>query len=467
MIKNLVILLLLIPFEIFGQGKVNHLFEELPSDSTYHNDLTSHTSLKPIINYDPSPSKKLILNGLADMNASYDTSFAYRAGLGLEIDYMPTSKWHIRLAAVQGYGNQQPGVYPKSFLRFDDPSGYGYTDIRSRMSFTPNKFFNFQIGLDHNFIGEGSRSLLLSDYGTSYPFALIRTHFWRLEYNVMYQFLREGSPGHWDSKFAATHHLSFNASKWLNIGLFESVLFQPVDTNLRRGFDVEYLNPVIFYRPQEYSLGSSDNVIMGIDLSAKFANHTLYGQFVIDEFSLTELKAKSGWWANKYGAQLGVKGHYLNNTLFSRLEYNFMRPYTFSHISEALNYGNQGYPISHPYGANFMEILAELKYQKEKLLLKLFANYVLTGLDHNGYSYGGNIYQNYANHPNEFGNFIGQGIQQNRAKIMITGAYQLLKNGKLNVFVENHFNFIAQNNQMSYQVVAGVRSFLWNDYRNY
>ena len=33
------------------------------------------------------------------------------------------------------------------------------------------------------------------------------------------------------------------------------------------------------------------------------------------------------------------------NNFFYRLEYNFARPYTYAHLSEEFNYGNQGFCI--------------------------------------------------------------------------------------------------------------------------
>src|SRR3989338_10397890 len=93
--------------------------------------------------------------------------------------------------------------------------------------------------------------------------------FWRIEYSILYQFLREGQSKQWEGKFASSHHLSFNATKWLNLGIFESVIFQPKDTAVNRGFDAEYLNPLVFYRPQEYSLGFFGNERFFVQVSAK------------------------------------------------------------------------------------------------------------------------------------------------------------------------------------------------------
>src|SRR3989338_116084 len=293
--------------------------------------------------------------------------------------------------------------------------------------------------------------------------------FWRIEYSILYQFLREGQSKQWEGKFASSHHLSFNATKWLNLGIFESVIFQPKDTAVNRGFDAEYLNPLVFYRPQEYSLGSSDNVLLGVLLSAKLKKHMIYGQFILDEFVLAEIRAHSKWWANKYGGQFGFKGRFVsgNNKFFYRLEYNFVRPYTYAHISDEINYGNQGNPLAHPYGSNFMELLGELKWSNGKWWVNVFANYFSRGADNNGYSYGGDIYASYTLRPYEYGHKIGQGVHFNGTKTLVTVGYEILKHGKLNAFIENHFNYTTLDNRLKYTVVVGVRSLLWNDYRNY
>ncbi len=75
--------------------------------------------------------------------------------------------------------------------------------------------------------------------------------------------------------------------------MFEAIIFENRDTLGRKfTYDVNYLNPVIFYRPVEYSIGSGDNVLMGLNFKYKiFNNHLLYGQFVIDEFLLKEIRA--------------------------------------------------------------------------------------------------------------------------------------------------------------------------------
>ena len=452
-----------------GQGEIGRIFEELPEDTLIKKELRWHSSLKPAIRVGNNTKNELHVSGLADINYLYDTDSKVRMGAGAEFSALLENKWHIRLAAVQGYTTTYS--LPKSYLSKTIDQGALYTDIRSRVSYTPNHIFNFQVGVDHNYLGEGARSLLLSDYGNPYPFGLIRANFWRFEYAVLYQFMRERDQQRWEGKFASSHHISFNAAKWLNIGIFETVIFQPKDTLLNRGFDVEYLNPFVFYRPQEYSLGSSDNVLLGLDFSADIKNYTIYGQMILDEFYLSELRARTGWWANKFGGQLGTKARYSigKHKFFCRAEYNFVRPYTYAHLSEDLNYGNQGYGLAHPYGANFMEALGEIKWNHEKWSARLFVNYFLYGRSKDGKNYGGNIYEPYTNRPYEYGHFIGQGDQLNGTNIILTSAYRITKHGNLQAFMENHLRlrYSKSGNTSNYMFVMGIRSLLWNDYRNY
>lgn len=452
----------------FGQGEVNYLYEELPHDSVPTTSIKTHTGLKPEIRRTSgNEGSYLKLEGLADLNYYQKVQGEYKTGLGFNLTSSINDKWYIRLAGVQGLSSFSGISSPKSYLTFkNDSLSSWYTDIRSRISFTPNHIFNFQTGLDHNFVGEGSRSILLGDYGKPYPFAMARARFWRVEYSVLYQFMHEQNGDEIEGKYAASHHLSFNPAKWMNVSIFESVIFQPKDSLLNRGFDVEYLNPFVFYRPQEYSLGSADNVLLGLDVSGRWRSHVFYGQFMFDEFYLSEIRAGSGWWANKYGGQIGAKGRLLNNDLFYRVEYNFVRPYTYAHKTNELNYGNQGTVLAHPYGANFMELVGEVKWQKEKFLAKLFLNYFLTGAN-NGANQGTDIYASYNFRPDDYGHFIGQGTQINGLNCILTGSYKIHSMGNLHGFVENHFRYNTLDDKIRYQLVVGLRSMLWNDHRNY
>jgi hypothetical protein len=462
---------------LYAQSKVGFVMEEMPLDTVFTPSINEHTSVKPILRDKLrhsilSQSNKLQRFGIQVIS---DAAFfgadesSYRLGAGVLLECAPSEKWYARLAGVQGLTDASNNLLPVSYISTIQNKHTLYTDVRSRISYTPNEIFNFQGGLDKNFIGEGSRSLFLSDYGKAYPFGMIRTKFWRLEYSMIYQFFKEETPKGWLNKNGATHYISFNVTKWLNVGVFETVVFLPKDTMLNRGYDAEYLNPSVFFRPQEYSMGSSDNVLLGASFSAKHKSHMLYGQFILDEFFLAEIKAKSGWWANKYGGQVGIKGRIKKQgiPLFYRIEYNVLRPYTYAHLNSGQNYGNLGTVLAHPLGANFMEILGEVKAQKGKWNAKLFASYFLLGLDKAGFSYGGNIYQAYTNRPYDYGHFIGQGKGNNGVRALLQVGYCLHPSTNLNAFIENQFRYDSAFDRYSFIGLIGIRSQLWNDYRNY
>ena len=111
--------------------------------------------------------------------------------------------------------------------------------------------------------------------------------------------------GAYKQKFMAIHYLSWNVSKKLNIGFFETVIW---DNANDRGFDVNYLNPLIFYTAVEFSTGSrAGNTLLGLSLKYKHQKYFLYSQLLIDEFRISEITSTNGWWANKNGIQIGAK----------------------------------------------------------------------------------------------------------------------------------------------------------------
>jgi hypothetical protein len=471
-IRNLFILLFA-PLITFGQGTIRYLTEELPLDSVPKPSIEDHSSIWPKLERNFKFKQCLGALPMGDVAYAFDkdspSSLYFRHGLGIQTDLKISPNWYARI----GY-NFASLSNDTNYL---DTRSYSYTrkqdkiplshNLLGRISYTPNHIFNFQLGLDRNFIGEGNRSLFLSDYGKPYPFAQIRARFWHIEYLVMYQFFSENYKLKQQSKYGAMHYLSWNVTKWLNVGVFETVVFQPKDTLLNRGYELEYLNPVIFYRPQEYAIGSSDNVLLGLSLSAKWKQHTFYGQLILDEFLLSEIKARSGWWANKYGAQLGIKGRFKlkKEKFFYRIEGNAVRPYTYSHLNALQNYGNAGYTLAHPYGGNFAEILGELKWQNKKWSIKTFFSYGIQGLDKNGKSYGGDIYQPYTNRPNDYQNEIGQGLKNNFVRNQWYVCYAI--QGIHQVFAEINLRYDSAYSRFSLLPLIGFRTNLWNDYRNY
>ena len=83
--------------------------------------------------------------------------------------------------------------------------------------------------------------------------------------------------------------LNIGKKNKLTVSIFETVMWAP---SASRGYELAYLNPVLFIRPVENSLGSPDNVLLGSNVRWKInQQNTLYGQVMLDELLLDEVRA--------------------------------------------------------------------------------------------------------------------------------------------------------------------------------
>ncbi|MGI4742315.1 MAG: capsule assembly Wzi family protein [Janthinobacterium lividum] len=323
-------------------------------------------------------------------------------------------------------------------------SAYDFFTARGGVTYAATKHINVQFAHDRNFIGNGYRSLILSDYGAPYFFLKFNTRVWKFNYqNIFAELTARRSISGLDSlypkKYLALHHLSFDVTNNFNIGVFES----EISGGPGRGLELQYLNPVIFYRAIEQQVGSTDNALLGLDFKWNIKHRAqLYGQLVLDEFKLKEVLAGNGWWANKQAFQLGGKlldvGGVRNLDL--QLEFNYIRPYTYQHENIYTAYEHYQQPLAHPMGANITEVLGVLSYQPlPRLNLVAKAFYSVQGLDAQApggaavlTNYGSNPLLSYNTRPAEYGNRTGQGDKNRLLHADFTASYQ----PRLNLFLD-------------------------------
>lgn len=362
--------------------------------------------------------------------------------------------------------------------------GFDYNMANGYISYSPSKYFNFQFGSGKHFIGDGYRSLLLSDNAFNYPFFKITTTVWKIKYLNLFMQLQDlpkdlpynlqndleytGDLG-FDKKYAAIHYLDFKINKRLSLGIFEAIIFEARDTTNNRGFELAYLNPIIFYRPAEYSIGSPDNAYLGFNASYLVGSRNkLYGQFILDEFKFSEMTAGNGWWANKYGYQIGIKFYdFLKiKNFYLQFEYNRVRPYTYSHKTSIQSYGHYNQPLAHPLGANFTEFLTIIKYHRERFYLNYKFIYAKYGQDPEGKNYGTDIFKSYENRVQDFNNEIGQGITTNLFYNNLELSYLINPSYNLN-FVVGYSSRIEDNEwgkDVTNHIYIGLRTSIDNFY---
>lgn len=345
------------------------------------------------------------------------------------------------------------------------------------LNYNVNKYLNITLGQDKNFVGDGYRSMLFSDVASPYPFLRLTGTLGNVKYMAMWsQFQDPLSPvlsydNGFRKKWGAFHYLDWNVNNRLSVGFFDAIIWQGADEYGRRGFDVSYLNPIIFLRTVEGINGSPDNALIGFTSKYKLlSNMTVYGQFVADEFTAKEVFKGDGYWANKFAYQLGIKGFdaFKIKDLNYLLEFNTARPFTYSQRNSLLNYGHYTEALAHPMGANFREFLTIWNYQVKKWAFSAQANYANYGLD-NGQNVGKDINASYDTRAMQNGYKTGGGLKTDFA--YVDGRVSYVINPKYNLRLEAGAIFRQEKNSLmkdkTTMVTFGLRSSFRNIYQDF
>ena len=377
--------------------------------------------------------------------------------------------------AIRGKGNYKD--YRSRV--FDSVRGFDYGFATAYLGYELSKSTRIEIGHNRHFIGHGIRSLLLSNSANNYFNVRLDVKFWKLHYQSIFAELSSISARFnfanalLPKKYMVNHYLSIKPLPNLELGIFEAIIF-----SRENNFELQYLNPVIFYRTLEHQLDSPDNVLLGLngkwDL---FQTVALYGQFILDEFRLNQFFSGDGWWGNKWGLQAGV--HYLNvlgmDDLDLQLEYNRVRPWTYTHWQEVegfegvtvSNYSHYNQPLAHPLGANFTELVVQLRYALGRKL-SLTARHVLA---HQGLSLGKDAGQDILVNSNrrigELGHAQNQGDLQTQQLTRLLASYTLTRGLYWDVEIHHRLQSNALSETSTFYWGTGLRynvSRTWVDY---
>jgi hypothetical protein len=394
----------------------------------------------------------------SNSKTTYLTTYGFQAGGTVSKKFYYNVTGYINQAIfpsyLQAYINQV-GVVPGQAVESNGGNVSSWSYLTAIASYTPVKYLNITLGRDKTFIGDGYRSMLLSDYAAPYPFLKLTATLGNVKYMVMWADFNDPMNANLNSytnnrtKFGVFHYLDWNISNRLSFGFYDSLIWSGTDeTGLPRGFEVSYLNPIIFLRPVEASNGSPDNALIGFTGKYKITDGiTAYGQFSLDEFEAKNFFSSKGSSRNKYGWQLGIRGANLFGVknLNYLLETNTAKPYTYSERSVVQNYSESSEPLAHPWGANFREAVGLLNYSYKRFDFSGEVDFGRYGFDINGLNYGKNIFENYTSParaivtngvgPNASdGNYTSQGITTNLSYLEGKVAYVL--NPKYNLRIE-------------------------------
>jgi hypothetical protein len=357
-------------------------------------------------------------------------------------------------------------VYGEGFVkRFGSTNGLDYFGSRAYLTYQPWEGLRIKFGKDRSFWGNGHQSLLLSDFAADYLLLTLTARIWKLEYvshfGQMIDFIQDknDTEGAFPRKFGAFHQLSYQPNSRLSVGFFEAVMYSPNLPNMPRGVELQYFNPIIFYRTAEQYIGSPDNSVLGLHAKYNLWQRVqAYGQFLLDDYNYGKRSEGSGYWGNKTGWQLGLK--YVDvlgiPSLDLQAEYNRVRPFTYQHFNAASNYSHYGQHLGHAAGANLYDYHLILRYHPYPAW-NLVASYsfLRKGLDQDGLNYGGDVRLPFVNRPGDFDQQVAQGMQLDVHQVYGRLSYQLWN---LDAYLEGEARYRQSNELRSLSFLVGLRT---------
>jgi hypothetical protein len=243
-------------------------------------------------------------------------------------------------------------------------TGYDFAFAEGTLSIVPKKWLNFQLGNGNQFIGNGYRSLFLSDFSGNYPFlkSELLAFNGKLQYQVIYASLTNpyrlsvfSTPeASYERKIGVFHYLDYTINKDLNISLFEGSNWRSTDSSGTHRPNYLFLNPVIASNSLiKGSDANNYNSILGFGADYTLGKTKFYTQFLLDN--------------NKVSTQLGLKSYDLFiDKLDIRLEYNQSPNNSYLTTNKRYNYAHNNISLAHPFVAGFKEIVGIVSYQRNR-----------------------------------------------------------------------------------------------------
>jgi hypothetical protein len=412
-----------------------HLFDVQTKDYTFYGDVIADLQL----GRDFSGKRSTYLNS---------RGFQFGGTVGTKFSFY-TSGFEDQ-AKFPGYYNDVvnanafvPGqAYARHYTgQAQDSQDWSY--VTATVSYTPIKQLNITLGQDKMFVGDGYRSLLLSDYAANMPLLRLTANLGSVQYMMAWAYLEDLKAPKFDQlgsnrrKWALFHYLDWNVSNRVSLGFFNALITPEADDQgNKRGFDVNFINPLVFSSGLGSSGSPKDNVFMGFTGKYKIFDKTaIYGQLLLDRFKFNDFFSGNNL-DNTNGVQLGIRGAdiFKVNRLNYLFEFNTVKPYTYSNTQTLNNYTFFGDPLAHPFGANFREFLGIINYSIGRFDFQGQLDYGKYGLDATLTDNNGKLLSKpYPANPNPTP-VIGQGIS---TQLYYTeGTVSFLVNPKTNLRIE-------------------------------
>lgn len=435
---------------------------------------------------------ELYINPLLHWAAAFNTETSDWVGQGKGISFLSANTRGVQVKAnigdkfsfysdfrenqsffvdyVDDYIRQQVVVPGVGVPRKYEGIGHDFSSVSGYLSFAPLRFMNVQLGHGKHFVGEGYRSLLLSDNSYYYPYLKFSLEFSTFKYYLLFSEFLQFETDYWgyssgelayrNRKHGAFHYLSWIPHPRFELGLFEGTVWKTSDTATVRQFDWGYFNPLILGHTLQNGLDNENNVVLGLNLKFKVSEQIqLYGQAMLDGTQKFD----------KYGYQTGIKvfdafhNKLKGQNLFLQAEYNHATPYSYAHDTPRQSYTHLNQPLAHPLGADFSELFGRLHYTFRYVVLEARLAQAQTRISPQGLNTGADPFR-----PDSEAAPNSPTTNAKITNASLRVAYLLNPRTNLQFFVAFHKRTLqAQNTQNTQYISLGLKTALRNVYHDF
>lgn len=332
--------------------------------------------------------------------------------------------------------------------------GFDYAYAVGNIVYKPHQKIVLSAGNTAQFIGDGYRSLLLSDNSIPAPFvkASIRlSKKWQFNYlrmrlmNLIRKPLGSSAETYYNPKAFSVNYITFQPdAKWA-ISFFEGLVWTKGDSLTTKAVHPLFYNPVPLLASallNEQTVASTFGLNVSYLLGAK---SRLYSQFALGDFNVKKLAFQLGFRGYNY---FGLKN------MLIQAEYNIVSDKMYTAANSRINYSNGNLPLAAVKGNGFQEIILRGNYERKRMYLELKSILYLL----NGYS-------PLALLPvNKYAAGIDEVLLVNELEL----GYRF--NRKMNLTVFGSYQFRAASNstpQQTNQVFIGLRTAINNHYNDF
>ncbi|HMN06891.1 MAG TPA: hypothetical protein PKD45_14315 [Flavobacteriales bacterium] len=262
--------------------------------------------------------------------------------------------------------SQRYGVMPgQGRIKAFNTRGLDFAWATGNVSWTPRPWINAQLGQGKHFVGDGYRSVLLSDNTSPYPYVKFSTltNNKRFQYTAIFAKLQQvglndrlptGEAGEslfwW--KRATFLHLSANLGP-LQLAVFEGTMWKTINKDGVMLFNAMQLNPVIGLNTAVNGFEGRNTQLLGLDAKYRITDKV----FVYGQYALTDPgQSRYAWQAGMQWFDL------LRKDLHLLAEYNQATPFAYTKGDPRMSWTHDNQPLAGPMGTEYTELIIRADY---------------------------------------------------------------------------------------------------------